>query len=129
MVVAGSGLGEVTETGQRTRFGNIARLVGEANFQATPLQIKTGRLVRRLVIVALGLSVVLFALRALSGAPLDEAFLYAISLAMSAVCEEVVLVLSLFLTLAAMRLGRGGVLVKRLASVETLGATTVICMD
>jgi hypothetical protein len=28
---------------QRTRFGNIARLVGEANFQATPLQINTGR--------------------------------------------------------------------------------------
>jgi Ca2+-transporting ATPase len=129
MVLAGHGLGEVTETGQCTRFGNIARLVGAANFQATPLQIKTARLVRWLVIVALGLSAVLFALRALSGAPLDEAFLYAISLAMSAVCEEVAVVLSLFLTLAAVRLGRNGVLVKRLASVETLGATTVICMD
>jgi Ca2+-transporting ATPase len=129
MVLAGLGLGEVAATGQRTRFGNIARLVGEAQLEATPLQVKTGRLVRWLVAAAVALSVVVFAARWMSGAPLGEAFLYAISLAMSAVCEEVVLVLSLFLTLAALRLSQSGVLVKRLASVETLGATTVICMD
>ncbi len=128
-VLTGHGLGEVTATGQRTRFGNIARLVGETALEPTPLQVKTARLVRWLVGVALALSVIVFAARWMGGAPLDDAFLYAISLAMSAVCEEVVLVLSLFLTLAALRLIRSGVLVKRLASVETLGATTVICMD
>jgi Ca2+-transporting ATPase len=128
-VLAGHGLGEVTATGQRTRFGNIARLVGEAVLEPSPLQVKTGRLVRWLVGAALALAALVFVARWLGGAPLDDAFLYAISLAMSAVCEEVVLVLSLFLTLAALRLSQGGVLVKRLASVETLGATTVICMD
>lgn len=129
MVLAGHGVGEITATGPRTRFGNIARLVGEAELQATPLQMKTARVARWLIGIALGLAAGIFAVRWLSGAPPNEALLYAVSLAMSAVCEEVVLVLSLFLTLAALRLSREGVLVKRLASVETLGSTTVICMD
>jgi Ca2+-transporting ATPase len=129
MVLAGQGFGEVTATGQRTRFGNIARLVGQAQLEATPLQVKTGRVVRWLVGAAVALSAVVFTARWLSGASLNDAFLYAITLAMSAVCEEVALVISLFLTLAALRLSKGGVLVKRLASVETLGSTTVICMD
>lgn len=129
MVLAGQGFGEIMATGQRTRFGNIALLTGQAQLEATPLQVKTGRAVRWLVGGALALAVAVFVARWASGASLNDAFLYAISLAMSAVCEEVVLVISLFLTLAALRLSKGGVLVKRLSSVETLGATTVICMD
>jgi P-type Ca2+ transporter type 2C len=129
MVLAGQGVGEITATGRRTRFGNIARLVGETELQATPLQMKTARAARWLIGIALGLSVVIFAVRWLGGAPPNEALLYAVSFAMSAVCEEMVVVLSLFLTLAALRLSREGVLVKRLASVETLGSTTVICID
>jgi Ca2+-transporting ATPase len=129
MVLAGQGVGEITATGRLTRFGNIARLVGESELQATPLQVKTARVARWLIGIALGLSTAIFVLRWFSGAPPREALLYSASLAMSAVCEEMVVVLSLFLTLAALRLSRQGVLVKRLASVETLGSTTVICMD
>ncbi|HVA39437.1 MAG TPA: HAD-IC family P-type ATPase, partial [Candidatus Binataceae bacterium] len=129
MVLGGHGVGEVIATGPRSRFGNIARLVGEAELQATPLQMKTARVAQWLIGIALGLAAAVFAVRWLGGAPPGDALLYAVSLAMSAVCEEVVLVLSLFLTLAALRLSRHGVLVKRLASVETLGSTTVICMD
>jgi P-type Ca2+ transporter type 2C len=128
-VLAGQGVGEIIATGRRTRFGNIARLMGEAELEATPLQLKTARVARWLVGIALGLSAVIFAVRWLGGAPPGAALLYAVTVAMSAVCEEVVVVLSLFLTLAALRLSREGVLVKRLASVETLGSTTVICMD
>jgi len=57
------------------------------------------------------------------------AFLYAITLAISAIPEEYPLVTALFLSLGAWRLSRAGVLVQRLASVETLGSTTVICLD
>jgi P-type Ca2+ transporter type 2C len=129
MVLAGQGVGEITATGRGTRFGGIARLVGESELQATPMQIKMARAARWLVGIALGVSVAIFAVRWLNGVPPREALLYSVSLAMSAVCEEMVVVMSLFLTLAALRLSRQGVLVKRLASVETLGSTTVICMD
>jgi Ca2+-transporting ATPase len=129
MVLAGQGVGEITATGRRTLFGGIARLVGESELQATPMQIKTGRAARWLVGIALGVSIAIFTVRWLHGVRPREALLYSVSLAMSAVCEEMVVVMSLFLTLAALRLSRQGVLVKRLASVETLGSTTVICMD
>jgi len=128
-VLAGHGAGEVTSTGKATRFGNIARLVGEAELESTPLQVKTARVARWLVAIALGLALAVFILRMLSGARPGDALLYAVSLGMSAVCEEVALVMSLFLALAAARLSRQGVLVRRLASVETLGSTTVICSD
>ncbi len=74
-------------------------------------------------------SAAIFALGLWKGMPPNQAFLYAITIAMSAVSEEFLLVLSLFLSIGAWRLSRAGVLVRRLASVETLGSTTVICLD
>lgn len=128
-VLAGHGWAEVIATGERSRFGNIARLVAETEEPATPLQKKTARLARWLIASAAIVSSALFVLWIARGVPASRAMLYAISVAMSAVSEEFVLVLTLFLSLGAWRLSRIGVLVRRLASVETLGATTVICLD
>ncbi len=128
-VLSGQGCAQVTATGQRTRYGDLARLVGEAGFGPTPLQRKTARMVRRIAALALAASVTVFLARLWRGTPPSQAFLYAITLAMAAVGEEFVLVLTLFLAAGAFRLGRAGVLVRRVASVETLGSTTVICLD
>ncbi|HYL60314.1 MAG TPA: HAD-IC family P-type ATPase, partial [Candidatus Acidoferrales bacterium] len=128
-VLAGHGWAEVLATGARSRYGNIARMVTETEASATPLQKKTARLARWLVASAAIVSIALFALWIWRGVPPARAMLYAISVAMSAVSEEFVLVLTLFLSLGAWRLSRIGVLVRRLASVETLGSTTVICLD
>ncbi|HJU28156.1 MAG TPA: cation-transporting P-type ATPase, partial [Candidatus Binataceae bacterium] len=129
LVIAGHGFGEVTSTGESTRFGDIARLIAEADTTATPLQRETSKIARYLVVAAVALAACVFLLRIARNAPPSRAFLYAVSLAMSAVSEEFVLVFSLFLSLGAWRLGKIGVLVRRLASVETLGSTTVICLD
>ncbi len=129
LVNAGHGFGEVVATGKSTRYGDIARMVAEADARPTPLQRKTARMVRWLVVSAAAISAAIFVVRLLHHAPPGQAFLYAITLAMSAVSEELVLVFSLFLSIGAWRLARQGVLVRRLASVETLGSTTVICLD
>ncbi|MHB8381405.1 MAG: cation-translocating P-type ATPase [Candidatus Binataceae bacterium] len=128
-ILEGNGLVEVTATGANTRYGNLARLAAEAGRRSTPLERKTARIVAWMIVAALTVATILFAVRVLSGVPAGTAFLYAISLAMSAAGEEFLLVLTLFLSLGAYRLGRHGVLVRRLASVETLGSTTVICLD
>ncbi|HEY9157117.1 cation-transporting P-type ATPase [Candidatus Binatus sp.] len=128
-VLEGHGFAEVTATGERTRYGDLARLVAEVGPRPTPLERKTGRMVRWMVGVAITVSALLFVLRMLGGAPAGKAFLYAVSLAMSAVGEEFLLVLTMFLSIGAYRLSQHGVLVRRLASVETLGSTTVICLD
>ncbi|HUY27719.1 MAG TPA: cation-transporting P-type ATPase [Candidatus Binataceae bacterium] len=128
-VITGQAEAEVTATGARTSYGNLAQLVAEAPNKPTPIQRRTGQMVRWMVVGALAAATGLFFLQWARGDSLNEAFLYAVSLAMSAVGEEFVLVLALFLSLGAWRLSRSGVLIRRLASVETLGATTVICLD
>jgi len=129
LVVSGHGWGEVTATGAATRFGDIARLVGEATQGRTPLEAKTAKMARRLLAIGVAASIAIFALMIARGESGSRAFLYAITLAISAVPEEYPLVMTLFLSLGAWRLGNRGVLVRRLASVETLGSTTVICLD
>ena len=129
LVIAGHGFGEVTATGQSTRFGEIARLIAQADTTTTPLQRETSKIARYLVMFAIVLAACIFLVLVARSAPPSRAFLYAVSLAMSAVSEEFVLVFSLFLSLGAWRLAKIGVLVRRLASVETLGSTTVICLD
>lgn len=127
--VSGHGWAEVTATGARTRYGAIAAMVSEAETRLTPLQIKTAAFVRTLVVGAVIAASWLFILWRMRGADSAHALLFALSLAMSAVSEEFLLVLTIFLSLGAWRLSRLGVLAKRLASVESLGATTVICLD
>ena len=128
-VLSGHGWVEVTATGARTDYGNLAQLVAAADARPTPLQQKTSKLVQRLVAIAIMISAALLILWMVRGVPAARAFLFAISLAMSAVSEEFLVVLTIFLSLGAWRLSRHRVLVKRLASVEVLGATTVICVD
>jgi Ca2+-transporting ATPase len=128
-VIGGRGVAVVTATGPRTELGRIATLVATAEAGSSPLQHAVRRLVRGLGIAALALAVLLFVLRLVAGSAPMAAFLSAISLAMAAIPEEFPLVLTLFLSLGAVRLARSGVLVRRLAAVEALGATTVICLD
>jgi Ca2+-transporting ATPase len=129
LVVAGSGRGEVTATGSRTRFGETATLVAQVPAQSTPLQQRVTRLFKSLAAVAGAVAILVGGLLLMRGESWGKAMLTAVSLTMAAVPEEFPLVLTLFLSLGAFRLSKRGVLVRRLASVETLGSTTVICLD
>ncbi|HVG52864.1 MAG TPA: cation-transporting P-type ATPase [Vicinamibacterales bacterium] len=127
--VAGHGFGVVTTTGAATQYGGIAALVAQSASSASPLQQKAGVLVRRLGVVAVIVAIALFGLSLARGEPWTRALLGAVSLAMAAIPEEFPIVLTLFLSAGAWRLASRGMLVRRLASVETLGSTTVICTD
>jgi P-type Ca2+ transporter type 2C len=119
----------VTATGASSQYGRIAGLVAEATSDRTPLEHKVAVIVRWTATGGVALSVAVFVLELFRGTPPGQAFLYAITLAMASVGEEFVLVLTLFLSLGAFRLSRKGVLVRRINCVETLGSTTVICLD
>jgi Ca2+-transporting ATPase len=129
MVVSGHGFGRVTATGQGTKYGGIAALVAHTAPSASPLQRYAGQLARRLGGVAILVAVGLVPLSLARGDSWTESLLGAVSLAMAAIPEEFPIVLTLFLSVGAWRLARHGILVRRLASVETLGSTTVICTD
>ncbi len=128
-VLAGQGIARVTATGASSQYGKIAALVAEAEPDRTPLQRRVAAIVRWTATASIALSLAVFALELFRGASLARAFLYAITLAMASVGEEFLLVLTLFLSVGAFRLARKGVLVRRISAVETLGSTTVICLD
>jgi Ca2+-transporting ATPase len=97
--------------------------------EQTPLQKKIGGLVKRLLTGAIVACLFVLAIELGRGAGWGKAFLSVVSLAIAAVPEEFPIVFTLYLTMGVFRLAKKKALVRHMAGVETLGATTVICAD
>jgi Ca2+-transporting ATPase len=128
-VAEGEGVACVTAIGRESEVGRIRSLVTETTAPVTPLERQLARLGRGLVGVSLGGCAAALALGLLRGIPVIDMVRSAVSLAVAAVPEGLPAVATTTLALGMQRLMRHGVLVRRLAAVENLGATTVICAD
>ncbi len=128
-VSRGSAKGTVSATGQNTELGQIADLSRRARSESTPLERRLNRLGRRLV----GLTVIIGVLIAVIGVATDKDLYLmlqtAVALAVAAIPEGLPIVATIALAAGVRRMARRNVLVNRLASVETLGSTHVICTD
>ena len=129
ILAAGLAEGVVVETGARTEFGRIAQLVGTAKDEETPLQARLRKFGRWLVLAAGGVVALVFVLGLLRGVDAVEMLLASISLAVAAVPEGLPAVVTVALALGVRRMAGKRALVRSLASVETLGCTSVICAD
>jgi Ca2+-transporting ATPase len=129
LVGSGNAIAEVIHTGPRTEVGRIGAALGQIELARAPLHREVTRVVRRVAAIALGLSALLVLLHVAAGAGWLAAALAGITLAMSLLPEELPLVLTVFLALGARRISRHGVLARRAAAIETLGAVTVLCVD
>jgi Ca2+-transporting ATPase len=129
VVSAGKASAAVTATGMRTELGKIAGLLGDEKQEATPLQRRLAELGKVLVVICLALVAVIFVLSLLRGGKLLDVFLSSVSLAVAAVPEGLPAVVTIGLALGLQRMVRRNALVRKLASVETLGSVTVICSD
>ncbi|MFI7413410.1 cation-translocating P-type ATPase [Streptomyces sp. NPDC049627] len=119
----------VTATGMRTELGAIAEALRSGTEPPSPLQIQLDSLGRRLALLS-GVAVVAYALVSLiRGEALADIALRAVALAVAAIPEGLPAVLALTLALGVYRMARRGAIVKRLASVESLGSATVVCSD
>ena len=133
VVTAGQGVAEVIATGPQSELGRIGKALHSVEPEPTLLQKETGRLVR--VFAAVGLAacvvvVVAYALTRGGGASAwKRGLLAGIAMAMSVLPEEFPVVLTVFLALGAWRISRSHVLARRMPAIETLGATTVLCVD
>ncbi len=128
-VVAGSGLVVVVATGGRTRLGGIAALTAGVERRATPLRDQLDRLVRTIAVLAVAVGVVFFGATLALGTDPADGFVLAVGVIVALVPEGLLPTLSLSLAGSAHRMADRRVLVRRLESIETLGATTVICTD
>lgn len=119
----------VTATGMQTEMGRIAGMMQEAEEAPTPLQVQLDGLGKRLAIIAGIVVGLIFVLALLRGEELASAALTAITLAVAAIPEGLPAVVTVTLALGMRRMASQRAIVKRLAAVETLGCTTVICSD
>ncbi len=119
----------VTHTGMQTQVGRLAGLLGEAEDADTPLQVQLDKLGKRLALIAGVAVLAVLAVGLAQGDDLGEAVLGAVALAVAAIPEGLPAVVTVTLAIGVSRMARERAIVKRLASVETLGSTTVICSD
>ena len=127
--VAGKGRGVVAATGMKSELGRIAGFLQSEEREPTPLQKRLEELGRVLIVACLALVALIFVLQLLRGEKLAHTFLMAVSLAVAAVPEGLPAVVTIALALGLQRMVKRNALIRRLASVETLGSVTVICSD
>jgi Ca2+-transporting ATPase len=129
LVVQGQGVAQVLATGLRTEIGKIGKALQRLEPEQTLLQKETGRLVRKLALVGLTLCVVVVVIFGLIRGNWLNGLLAGITLAMATLPEEFPVVLTVFLAIGAWRISQKKVLTRRVPAIETLGSTTVLCVD
>ncbi|OIN96430.1 MAG: ATPase [Anaerolineae bacterium CG1_02_58_13] len=147
LVSYGRGRGVVVSTGMRTQLGLIAEMLQRVEEEETPLQRRLDQLGRTLSIGSLALVAIVFIVALINyteigqlfSGPLTylreyakeitEVFIIAVSLAIAAVPEGLPAVVTISLAIGMREMVRRHALIRKLASVETLGSATVICSD
>jgi Ca2+-transporting ATPase len=129
VVSYGRGKGIVISTGMNTQIGLIATMLQSVEEEQTPLQIKLDQLGKLLGYACLVISAIVFVSGWLQGGDPLEMFMVAVSLAIAAVPEGLPAVVTISLALGMHEMVKRHALIRRLASVETLGSATVICSD
>ena len=129
-VVEGTATAVAFATGADTQFGQIYQMTAQVTEVASPLQRNVNRMARQVSVVAVALAALVFGLRAATtSAGLVDSFVFALGVMVALVPEGLPATLSVSLAIAVRRMATRHALIKRLAAVETLGSTTVICTD
>jgi len=139
--VYGRAMMVVTATGMNTEMGKIANAITTAQEGETPLQRKLAQLSRILTALVLGICAVMFGvslLRHFLSAPVPgvgladtllDSFMLAVSLAVAAIPEGLVAVVTIVLSIGVTKMSKRNAIIRKLTAVETLGCTQVICSD
>jgi P-type Ca2+ transporter type 2C len=119
----------VTATGMRTEIGRIAGLLQSTDAERTPLQRQLDGLAHSLAKLAGIIVLAVFVIGLLRGQSLSDVMLTAVALAVAAIPEGLPAVTVVTLAVGVSKMAKQHAIIKRLASVETLGCTSVICSD
>jgi Ca2+-transporting ATPase len=128
-VYVGRASAVVVSTGVGTEIGRIATLISQVEAGRTPLEVRLDALGHRLVWLTLGVAAVVTGLGVLQGSSLGLMVETGMALAIAAIPEGLPAVATIALAVGLRRMARHRALVRRLAAVEALGATTVVCTD
>lgn len=128
-VTYGRGRAVVTGVGPATEIGRIATLLKSAKEKTTPLQQNLDRFGKRLALLIMIASGIIFGLSMYRGAPVMDSLMFSISLAVAAIPEALSSIVTIVLALGARKLAEENAIIRRLHSVESLGSVSIICSD
>lgn len=129
MVVQGQGIARVIATGISTEIGKIGKVLQSVEPEETLLQKETNRWVYHLALVGLSLCILVIIFYSITRKDWLHGLLAGVTLAMATLPEELPVVLTIFLALGAWRISKKQVLTRRMPAIETLGSSTVLCVD
>jgi Ca2+-transporting ATPase len=128
-VTYGRAVAVVTATGMRTEIGRIASLMGAAKERKTPLQKNLDSFGKKLAIVIIVLSALIFALDIVRGRDVIDSFMFAVSLAVAAIPEALSSIVTIVLAIGTQKMAKENAIIRHLHAVESLGSISVICSD
>ena len=129
IVAKGRGWIQVTHTGMKTKFGQIAANLSTIEDTQTPLQKKLADLTRLIGIVGIFLAGIVFVISFLEGSGYFPAFLLAISLAVAVVPEGLPAVMTITLAIGVKKMAGKKTIIRKLSAIEALGSITLIATD
>ena len=119
----------VLTTGMDTEFGNIAKTIDAELKEITPLQKRVTNISKVLSLIILIVILIMFLIGVVKGMELFEIIMLSISLAVAAIPEGLPAVITIVLSIGMNDLAKEKAIVRKMASVETLGSTEIICSD
>jgi Ca2+-transporting ATPase len=128
-VAAGRGRALVVGTGLATEIGHIASLTEVASQPETPLERRIAGFGRAVIAAASVMFVLVVGVGHARGIPFAEILMVAVSQLVGMVPEGLPVAMTIALAVGVQRMARRNAVVRRLAAVETLGSTTVVCTD
>ena len=136
-ITGGTGKMVVTDVGDFTQFGLIAREIQGGGEGQTPLQEKMARLGKVITVIGAVFAVLIFIIQLIfvlatgsaSFETISEAFIASIVLMVAAVPEGLPTIVAISLSINIARMARQNALVKKMIACETIGCINVICSD
>lgn len=119
----------VTATGMQTEMGKIASLMNNTKNKKTPLQISLDDFSKKLAIIIMIISVMVFGLRIWQGEVLLDSMMFAVALAVAAIPEALSSIVTIVQAMGTRKMAADNAIIKDLKAVESLGCVSVICSD
>ena len=119
----------VTGTGMETEMGKIARLMNLTSQKKTPLQRSLDDFGKKLAIIIMIISGIVFGIRYWQGEPIIDSLMFAVALAVAAIPEALSSIVTIVQAMGTRKMATENAIIKELKAVESLGSVSVICSD
>lgn len=119
----------VCSTAMNTELGKIGASLMNNKNELTPLQKKVNQISKVLTYIIIAIIIVMMVVGLLKKNDFFDILMLSISLAVAAIPEGMSSVITIILSLGMSEMAKRNVIIRKMASVETLGSTDIICSD